>query len=67
MMSSKRSASISTQGVAHALAFHLEHADRLAALQQLVGLLVVERQRREVDLDALRLQEVDGAAAPSAS
>ena len=39
--------------LAHAGAFHLEHADRLAAAQRLVGLRVVERQRRQVDLDAL--------------
>ena len=30
-------------------AFHLEHADRLAARQQLEGRRVVERQRGEVD------------------
>ena len=31
------------QRAPHALTFHLEHADRLAARQHLVGLLVVER------------------------
>ena len=40
------------QRPAHALTFHLEHADRLAARQHLVGLGVVERQAREIDVDA---------------
>ena len=34
------------QGLAHAGAFHLEHADRLAAAQHRVGLRIVERHGR---------------------
>ncbi len=37
------------QDVPHARALELEHAQRLALREQLVGLRVVERQRREVD------------------
>ena len=40
------------QRAAHALAFHLEHADRLAAGQHLVGFGVVERQVGQIDVDA---------------
>ena len=47
------------QRLAHAGTFHLEHADRLAARQHLVGLLVVERQRCELDLDAALGDEID--------
>ena len=36
----------------HARAFHLEHADRLAARHHLVGFGVVERQIGEIDVDA---------------
>ena len=36
----------------HALTFQLEDAHRLGARQHGVGLLVVERDRREIDLDA---------------
>ena len=35
----------------HALAFHLEHADHVAARQHLVTRGVVDRQRRQIDLD----------------
>ena len=41
----------------HALAFHLEHADRLAARQHLVGLGVVERNAQKIDLDAALAHE----------
>ena len=37
--------------LAHAPAFHLEHADRLAAPQHLVGLRVIERDLAEIDRD----------------
>ena len=40
------------EGAAHALTFHLEHPDRLAAREALVGLGVVERDAGEIDLDA---------------
>ena len=40
------------QRAAHALAFHLEDADRLAARQHLVALGVVERDRQQIELDA---------------
>ena len=51
-MSSKRSGAHVDQRAAHALPFHLEHADRLAARQHLVGLRVVERDSQQVDVDA---------------
>ena len=38
--------------LAHARAFQLEHADRLAAPEHFVGLLVVERDLGEIDVDA---------------
>ncbi len=38
-------------------AFHLEHADGLAARQHLVGLGVVERDAQEIDLDAALAHE----------
>ena len=40
------------QRLAHARAFHLEHADRLAASEHFVGLGVVERDVAEVDSDS---------------
>ena len=40
------------QRLAHARAFQLEHADRLAAPEHFVGFLVVEQDLRQVDLDA---------------
>ena len=43
----------------HARAFHLEHADRLAAGEHLVGLLVVERDAGEIDLDPAAADEPD--------
>ena len=46
------------QHVAHARAFELEHADRVAAAEEFVGLGIVERQMVEVERDAAR-----GAAA----
>ena len=41
-----------TQRIAHALTFELEHAQRIAALQQLVSGCVVEREACRVELDA---------------
>ena len=41
------------QGPPHALRFQLEHADRVAALEQLIDRRVVPGQRAEIDLDAL--------------
>ena len=53
------------QRAPHARAFQLEHADRFGARQELVGLLVVERDRREIDVDAARLHQLDrGLQAP---
>ena len=49
------------QRPAHALTFHLEHADRLAARQHFVGLGVVERQIGEIDVDAAPLHQLDRA------
>ena len=46
------------QRVAHARALELEHAVRLAVLEQLIGLRIVERQLLEVDLVARRLLDV---------
>ena len=40
------------QRAPHALAFNLEHADRVAARQHLVTGGIVERQRRQIELDA---------------
>ena len=48
------------QHVAHARTFELEHADRLAAAEHLVGLPVVERNAREIELDAALLQQLAG-------
>ncbi len=45
------------QRAPHALTFHLEHADRFAARQHLVGLGVVERDARQVELDAALADE----------
>ena len=49
------------EGLAHARAFHLEHADRLAASEHREGLRVVERDRAEVDRDAAARDEVHRA------
>ena len=43
------------QRAAHARTFQLEHPDRFGARQQVVGVLVVERDRREIDIDAAPL------------
>ena len=40
------------QRAPHALTFHLEHADGLAARQHLVGFSVVERDAQKIDVDA---------------
>ena len=48
------------QRAAHALTFQLEDAHRLGAGEQRVGLLVVERDRRQIDVDAALLHERDG-------
>ncbi len=61
MMSSKRSGLQATQHVAHARSFELEHAHRVAAAEQLVGPLVVERQVGEIDRDAAPRDELDRA------
>ena len=44
------------QRAPHALTFQLEDADRLGARQHGVGLFVVERDGREIDLDAALAQ-----------
>ncbi len=46
------------QRAPHALAFNLEHADHLAARQHLIALGVVDRQRREIDMDVARLEQL---------
>ena len=40
------------QGLAHAGAFHLEHADDFAAGQHRVGVGIVERDLRQIDVDS---------------
>ena len=47
------------QRAPHALTFQLEDAHRLGARQHGVGFLVVERNRREIDLDAALRSSVD--------
>jgi hypothetical protein len=44
------------QRLAHARAFHLEHADYFAAPQHFIGLGVVERDLRQLDADAALCQ-----------
>ena len=47
--------------VAHAAAFELEHADRVAAAKQVVRFLVIKGQPIEVDIDVLGFfNQVDG-------
>ncbi|MCY1493744.1 hypothetical protein D9M68_275870 [compost metagenome] len=48
------------QRLAHAGAFHLEHANRFAARQHLIGLRVIERDARQINFDAALLHEIDG-------
>ena len=48
------------QRAPHALTFNLEHADGFAARQHLVGLGVVERQVRQIDIDAAAFDEFYG-------
>ena len=43
----------------HAGAFHLEHADHLAARQHLVRFWIVERDAQQIDLDAAPLHQLD--------
>ena len=43
--------------LAHAAAFHLEHADRLAAPEHFVSLGIVERNFRQIDVDAAPRQQ----------
>ena len=47
--------------LAHAGRFQLEHADRLAAPEHLVGLHVVERDLFEIDDDGALLQQLHGS------
>ena len=48
--------------------FELEHADRVAALEQLVDLRIVPGEPVEIDLDAALREQLDRlAAAPTAS
>ncbi len=49
------------QRLAHAAAFHLEHADRFAAPEHRVGLRIVERDLAKVDRFAAPGDEVDRA------
>ncbi len=48
------------QSAPHALTFQLEDAYRFGARQHCVGLLVVERNRRETDLDAALAHKLHG-------
>ena len=43
---------------AHAGTFHLEHADHFTAREHLVTLGVVERQCRQIDVNAALLQQL---------
>ena len=52
----KRSWPQLTQGVAHPLAFQLEHANRLAGGHQLIGRHIVEGQLLKIDARATALQ-----------
>ena len=45
------------QRAPHALTFNLEHADHIAAAEHFVGLLVVERNPPDVEIDAALLQQ----------
>ena len=47
------------QHVAHAGAFQLKHADRIAAAHQLIGRLIIERQTIDIDTDAGLRQQLD--------
>ena len=47
------------QRAPHALAFHLEHADHIAPRQHLVACGIVDRQRREIDVDIALLEQLD--------
>ena len=42
----------------HALAFHLEHADHIAARQHLVAGSIIHRQRRQVDIEVALLEQL---------
>ena len=46
------------QRAPHALTFNLEHADHVAARQHLVAWRIVERQRRQIELDTALLQQL---------
>ena len=48
------------QRAPHALAFNLEHADHVAPRQHLVARGIVQRQRREIDVDIALLEQFDG-------
>ena len=51
------------EAIAHARAFELEDAHRIGAGQQLVAGLVIERQRRKIDIDAApALHQINGLA-----
>ena len=52
MMSPKLVGRTAGERAPHAFRFQLEHADRVAALEQFVDRLVVPRQRVEIDVDA---------------
>ena len=41
----------------HALAFHLEHADHIALGQHRVAWRIVERQPRQIEIDAAAFQQ----------
>ena len=49
------------QGVAHALAFHLEHPARIAARQHFIRLGVIQRQPIQIKIDAQLLEKANRA------
>ncbi len=48
------------QRLTHTGTFHLEHADRFAARQHFIGEFIIERQARQVYIDALACNELHG-------
>ena len=58
MMSSKQSGKQLSKRIAHARAFQLEHADRLAATEQVVARFVVERELRKLQLGAALVHQL---------
>ena len=62
MMSPKLVGFTAAQRAAHAFGFQLEHADRVAALEQVVDLVIVPLERVEIDRDPAPRKQVDRLA-----